>query len=64
MPLFNDRTDAGRCLGDKLVQSKYGDEVVLAIPRGGIPVAIEVALKLDASLDVVVPRKIPIPSNP
>lgn len=63
-PLFDDRTDAGRRLGDKLARSNYGGEGVLAVPRGGIPVAIEVALKLDAPLDVVVPRKITIPSNP
>jgi predicted phosphoribosyltransferase len=38
--------------------------IVLAIPRGGVPVAIEVANKLEAPLDVVVPRKITIPYNP
>lgn len=63
-PLFWQRADAGKCLADRLSQ-RAGDEVIVfAIPRGGTPVAIEVAEKLGVSLDIVVPRKIPIPANP
>jgi putative phosphoribosyl transferase len=61
---FRDRSAAGRRLGEKLAEKKSGNEVVFAVPRGGIPVAIEVAGKLDAPLDVIISRKITIPSNP
>jgi len=63
-PFFQDRADAGRRLADKLAQYYAGEVIVLAIPRGGVPVAIEVAKTLGALLDVVVPRKITIPYNP
>ena len=63
-PFFQDRADAGRRLADKLAQYYAGEVIVLAIPRGGVPVAIEVAKTLGAPLDVVVPRKITIPYNP
>ena len=63
-PFFQDRTDAGRQLADKLAQYQAGEVIVLAIPRGGVPVAIEVAERLGTALDVVVPRKITIPYNP
>ena len=61
---FRDRTDAGRQLAERLKDYGGGKSVVYAIPRGGIPVAVEVAGKLGAPLDVVVPRKIVIPDNP
>ncbi len=61
---FNDRIDAGRRLADKLSEYRGTSAVVFAIPRGGIPVAVAVASRLGLNLDVVVPRKIPIPSNP
>lgn len=63
-PFFQDRADAGERLAERLDQYQGGQVVVLAIPRGGVPVAIKVAEKLDAALDVVVPRKITIPYNP
>ena len=62
--LFRNRTDAGQKLGERLKQYQGGGVIVFAIPRGGVPVAIEVAEKLDAHLDVVIPRKITIPYNP
>jgi len=62
--LFLDRTDAGRRLAERLLKYESKGAVVLAIPRGGVPVALEVAKRLKAQLDVVVPRKIPIPWNP
>ena len=63
-PFFQDRADAGKRLADKLAQYQAGEVIVLAIPRGGVPVAMEVAERLGTPLDVVVPRKIAIPHNP
>jgi len=63
-PFFSNRADAGRRLADKLSQYRGGDVIILAVPRGGVPVAIEVARGLDAPLGVVVARKITIPYNP
>lgn len=63
-PLFRNRADAGKHLAERLSQH-YGIEVIVfAIPRGGVPVAIKVAKKLEAPLDIVVPCKITIPHNP
>ncbi len=61
---FRDRTDAGRQLAERLKDYNGSKSVVYAIPRGGVPVGVEVAGKLGAPLDVVVPRKIVIPDNP
>jgi predicted phosphoribosyltransferase len=61
---YRDRIDAGRKLAQSLEQERGGDAIVFAIPRGGIPVAVEVAGTLGLRLDIVVPRKIPIPDNP
>lgn len=63
-PLFQNRVEAGKRLAEKLSHYQVSEVVVLAIPRGGVPVAIEVADKLAAPLDIVVPRKITIPRNP
>jgi predicted phosphoribosyltransferase len=63
-PFFRDRADAGDRLAECLTSYQGGDVVVLAIPRGGVPVAVRVADRLGAPLDVVVPRKIQIPYNP
>lgn len=60
-PIFKDRADAGRRLAVELMPYKDKNTVVFAIPRGGIPVAIEVASGLKAPLDIVIVRKIPIP---
>ena len=62
--MFKDRLHAGRELAKKLREYRGRDVIVLAIPRGGVPVAYSIALELDAVLDVIVPRKIPIPWNP
>jgi putative phosphoribosyl transferase len=62
--VFWDRADAGRRLAEGLAKYKGDEVVVFAVPRGGVPVAIEVADKLSAPLDIVIPRKIPIPFNP
>jgi predicted phosphoribosyltransferase len=63
-PLFQNRIDAGRRLAENLKHYQNSDAIVFAIPRGGIPVAVEVAKKLGSKLDIIVPRKIPIPDNP
>ena len=62
-PPFRNRTDAGRILAESLRHHQDSDAVVFALPRGGIPVAVEVAKKLGSKLDVIVSRKIPIPQN-
>lgn len=61
---FRDRIDAGRKLGDELAGRDLDDPVVLGLPRGGVPVAAEVAEVIDAPLDVLVVRKIGAPRNP
>lgn len=61
---FADRADAGRQLADALLHLKDAHPVVLALPRGGVPVAFEVAQALDAPLDIVLVRKIGAPHQP
>lgn len=61
---FIDRTDAGRLLGGRLRQLRGRDVVVLGLPRGGVPVAAEVARALGAPLDVIIVRKLGVPSQP
>ncbi|MBW3621038.1 MAG: phosphoribosyltransferase [Actinobacteria bacterium] len=61
---FADRTDAGRRLGAALADRGFVDPIVLGLPRGGVPVASEVARVLDAPLDVLVVRKVGAPRNP
>jgi putative phosphoribosyl transferase len=58
---FHDRADAGRRLADRLTAWQDEDVVVLGLPRGGVPVAAEVAVVLRAPLDVVVVRKLGVP---
>jgi putative phosphoribosyl transferase len=61
---FLDRADAGRRLAGKLMHLRSADATVLGLPRGGVPVAYEVARALGAALDVIVVRKIGLPSQP
>jgi len=61
---FEDRVHAASVLADRLVQYHGRDVLVLGIPRGGVPVAAEVARKLGADLDVVVARKLGAPQEP
>ncbi len=64
MQRFRDRVDAGRRLAERLQHLKGGELVVLGLPRGGVPVASEVAAALDAPLDVIVVRKLGLPFQP
>lgn len=59
--LFRDRAEAGRLLAEQLTLRSLTDPVVLALPRGGVPVGYEVADKLNAPLDIVLVRKIGAP---
>jgi predicted phosphoribosyltransferase len=63
-PLFRDREDAGRRLASALEQTALGNAVVVGLARGGIPVAAEVAARLDLPLDAVAVRKIGHPWQP
>jgi putative phosphoribosyl transferase len=62
--VFADRSDAGRQLADRLLVYALQDPVIVAMPRGGVPVAAEVADRLGAPLDVIVVRKIGCPWQP
>jgi putative phosphoribosyl transferase len=61
---FRDRTDGGRQLASRLSHLRGSDVVVLGLPRGGVPVAFEIAESLDAPLDVIVVRKVGTPWQP
>jgi predicted phosphoribosyltransferase len=61
---FEDRVDAGRQLARALTHRAHEDCVVLGLPRGGVPVAAEVARALSAPLDVLVVRKVSAPGHP
>jgi putative phosphoribosyl transferase len=61
---FRDRTEAGRLLAEQLgAYANRGDVLVLALPRGGVPVGFEVAQALDAPLDVFLVRKLGVPGH-
>jgi putative phosphoribosyl transferase len=62
--VFADRSDAGRRLAEALVRFRSEQPLVLALPRGGVPVAFEVAQALAAPLDLILVRKIGAPFQP
>ncbi|GAA3454022.1 phosphoribosyltransferase [Dactylosporangium matsuzakiense] len=63
--IFANRTEAGRALAEQLVRQGIGaGGLVLALPRGGVPVAVPVAERLGAELDIVLARKIGAPRHP
>ncbi len=61
---LRDRTEAGVRLAERLARYRDEHPVVLALPRGGVPVAFEIARRLQAPLDVLIVRKIGAPMNP
>jgi putative phosphoribosyl transferase len=64
MAFFTDRVDAGKRLASALSNFSGKKGIVLAIPRGGVPVGFEIAKTLKTPLDVIIPRKIGAPDNP
>lgn len=60
---FRDRQDAGRQLAARLQSGQLSDPIVLALPRGGVPVAAEVATAVRAPLEVFVARKVGAPGH-
>ena len=61
---FADRTEAGTLLADRLRNHLFIDPLILALPRGGVPVAYEVARRLEIPMEVLVARKIGAPGYP
>ena len=64
MSAFPDRTEAGKALAEELARKHYHNPVVLALPRGGVPVGIEIVRKLHVPMDLVMVRKIGVPMQP
>ena len=62
--IFVDRDEAGRLLGDRLTELQLADPLVLALPRGGVPLAAHIARRLEAPLDVAFVRKLGAPDEP
>ena len=62
---FHDRVDAGQQLAARLTQyAGRSDVIVLGLPRGGVPVAHQVAMRLEVPLDVLLVRKLGVPGHP
>ena len=61
---FQDRVEAGKALGEALKAKDLADPIILALPRGGVPVALEIARALQAPLGLVLVRKIGVPLQP
>ncbi|WP_081158571.1 phosphoribosyltransferase [Ensifer aridi] len=61
--IFADRADAGRKLANAIQKEEFADPVVMALPRGGVPVAFEVAAILGAPLELLIVRKIGAPGH-
>jgi putative phosphoribosyl transferase len=62
--IFENRKQAGRLLAQELIGYKQNRPIILALPRGGVPVAYEIAKKLQQSFDVLIVRKLALPDNP
>jgi len=62
--MFKNRTEAGELLAKALEKYKNEEAVVYALPRGGVEVALPIARRLEAPLDLIIPRKIGHPSSP
>ena len=59
--MFIDRHDAGKQLAEQLLEYQGQNVIILAIPRGGVPVAYEVAKRLGADFSLIIARKLPFP---
>lgn len=64
MDRFQNRKEAGQLLSEQLLVFKKDNPLILAIPRGGVPVAVEVSRRLGAELDLIFVKKIGAPTNP
>ena len=62
--VFEDRRTAGRALVPELQRCELKDPIILGLPRGGVPLAYEIAVALHAPLDTIVVRKLGVPSQP
>ena len=63
-PIFHDRNEAGKALAERVARSvREGNALVLGLPRGGVPVAYEIAQFLNAELDVFLVRKLGLPGQ-
>ncbi len=63
MKLFKDRKEAGQRLADRLQEISFENPLVLALPRGGVPLAVEIAARLAAPMDLMMVKKIGLPSQ-
>ena len=61
--LFKDREEAGALLAEKLVEYENTNSIILAIPRGGVPVGYVISQKLNLPMDIILSKKIPHPYN-
>ena len=61
--LFKDREEAGALLAEKLLEYENTNSIILAIPRGGVPVGYVISQKLNLPLDIILSKKIPHPYN-
>lgn len=64
LPMFRNRTEAGKLLAGILRKYRKSNPLVVALPYGGVPIGYEVAQSLQSPLDVLVARKISFPGNP
>ncbi len=62
--IYENRSDAGKRLARELAGYKSQDPLILALPRGGVPVGAEIAKALDAPLDLILDRKLGVPMQP
>ena len=62
--VYEDRRTAGRALVPELQRCDLHDPIILGLPRGGVPLAFEIAVALNAPLDTIVVRKLGVPSQP
>ncbi|MBB5641136.1 phosphoribosyltransferase [Cryobacterium roopkundense] len=62
--IFKNRSEAGRLLAERVAELELFEPIIYALPRGGVPVAVEIARTLAAPLDLLIVRKIGAPRNP